>query len=96
MTDLKPVGVIPIEKPPISETKLVEMQVAKEALPTLERELRALHPMKDRVAVEEKRDAIKLARMTAMGKKELGEKIIAKQQAGRARRDAKRKARMEE
>lgn len=93
MTDLKPTGTKPIEKPPISEAKMAEMRVAKESLPTLERELKEVlktaHPFKDRAAIAEKRDAIKLARMTSIGKKELGEKIIAKQQEGRARRDGK-------
>jgi len=78
-----------------TEEELVEMQVAKESLPTLERELRELHPVKDRVARQEKQDEIRLAMFTARGKKEIGEGVIAKQQAGRARHNAARESRME-
>jgi hypothetical protein len=65
-----------------TEEELAEMQVAREKLPVLTKELKRLHPRDDAILYREKKDEIVLNRMIAAGKKAVGERVVAKQIEG--------------
>ena len=65
-----------------TEEELAEMQEARERLPVLTMELKRLHPRDDAIAYREKKNEIVLTRLTAAGKKVLGERAVAKQAEG--------------